>query len=132
MTVEAVKPDGIKKSELVFEQRQPGFYLPGDPRITNYREKFWKIADIVAGLPPDERPRLMYLSASDYGRLVAELRAQCDAPANEDPGYLMFGKKDPFLVANAGTDDEAEVIRLNRESPGAVDFEDRTKRFVKQ
>ena len=132
MTVEAVKPAGIKKDDLVFQPRQPGFYLPGDPRTTNYREKVWKLADVAAGLPQQERPTQMFLSASDYGRLIAELRAQCDAPPGPPPPYLIFGKNPQFRVINAGTDDEAEVNRLNRESPGAVDFEDRTKRFIKQ
>lgn len=132
MTAEAAKPEGIKTDELVFQPRQPGFYLPGDPRITNYREKIWKLADIAAGLPDRERPTQMYLSASDYGRIIAELRAQCEAPAGQAPPYLIFGKNPEFRVINAGTDDEAEVNRLNRESPGAVDFEDRTRRFIQQ
>jgi len=132
MTAEAVKPEGIKKDELVFQPREPGFYLPGDARITNYREKLWKLADVAAGLPVHERPTQMFLSATDYGYLVAELRAQCDAPPGPPPPYLIFGKKPEFRVINAGTDDEAEVNRLNRESPGAVDFEARSQQFVKK
>jgi hypothetical protein len=108
----------------------PTLYLPGDPRTTQYVEKCWRLANASAGLAPHLRPTQMYLSAQDYGGLIAELRAQHDAPEHETPGYLIFGRRPTFKVINAGTDDEAEVNRLNRDTPGAIDFEQRIKQFT--
>jgi hypothetical protein len=118
--------DGYKRHDTV----RPGLYVPGDPRTTNYMEMLWRLADAAAGLPAHQRPDRMYLSATDYGAVVEELRAQHGASKTEAPGYLIFGKKATFKVLNAGTDDMATVNRMNRDTPGAVDFKARLKQFV--
>lgn len=116
------------KLDNLFRVRPPTFYLPGDPRSTNYVEACWRIATTAASLPAYQRPDRMYFSASDYGQIVAELKAQYDAP-EDDPPYLIFGKHSPFMVLNAGTDDMAVVNRMNRDTPGAIDFAERAKQF---
>jgi hypothetical protein len=117
--------------ENFYRNQHPSIYLPGDPRETKYVEKCWRLADAAAGLMVHERPDRMFISSSDFGRVIAELRAQYETPnTSEVPGYLIFGKNPEFRVLNAGTDDEAEVNRLNRETPGAVDFRARVRRFT--
>lgn len=118
------------KLDNFFRPVDPTFYLPGDPRITNYIHKLQRLAFAVSGLPPHQRPNRMYLSSKDYGAVLAEARAQYDATGPDPgPGGLVFGKRVPFSVLNAGTDDQAEVNRLNREVPGAIDFADRMRQF---
>lgn len=106
-------------------------YVPGDPTTTQYVEMLWRLANAAAGLPPHQRPTHMFLPASDFGRIVSELRAQHDA-TGPAPGYLIFGKNTTFKVYNAGTDSVMEVNRLNRETPGAIDFADRVLSLKKE
>lgn len=117
--------------ENFFRPRPPTFYLPGDPRGTNYVELCWRLATAAVSLPVHQRPTQMFLSATHYGALIAELRAQYDAPFGaEDPPYMIFGTDArPFKVLNAGTDDLAAVNRVNRDTPGAIDFADRLQQF---
>jgi len=125
----------VSKKKHMFENRHtaisPTLYKPGDPATTKYVEKCWRIANIAAGMPAYQRPTRMYLSATDFGAIIAELRAQHDAPWHmADPPYLVFGKNPEFRVLNAGTDSEREVNRLNNETPGAVEFTARSRQFI--
>ncbi len=109
------------------------FYLPGDPRGTKYVEQLWLIAGLL------ERPTKMYLTATHYGRVIAELRAQHNAPQLTAPDELKFGKTAhthdatrrtyELAVVNSGTEDEAWVNALNRDTPGAIDFQDKMRRL---
>ncbi len=124
-------------AKQMFENRHtaisPKAYELGDPRETKYVEKCWRLANVAAGLPVDQRPTRMFLSAKDFGAIIAELRAQHDAPWHmADPPYLIFGKNPEFRVLNAGTDDEATVNRMNRDTPGAIEFVARTQQFMKR
>lgn len=105
----------------------PTIYLPGDPRVTRYWSKIKKLADLCSSLPEHQRPTGMFLSATDFKRLIDELRAQHDGPQTAyRADYLLYYD---FCIINSGTDSEAEVNRLNREVPGAIDFADRILQF---
>lgn len=113
----------------LFRPRPKGFYTKGDPRFTSYVEKLWRIANAAASLPIDQAPDRMFVSSEDYEAILAELKAQYEAPS-ESPGYLIFGKKWPFRVFNAGTNDLATINRMNESTPGAIDFGDRLRQFA--
>lgn len=109
-------PDGATVDEVEWRKnRRP--VLEEDPTNTEYVLQLWTIANLI------ERNTQMYLSASQYGKVVAELRAQYDAPTDNDPPYLLMGKVPQLTVFNAGTDDEAAINRMNADTPGAIDFQ---------
>lgn len=117
------------KENRYTRRENPHIWLPDAPANTEYEQNIWRLADAAAGLPIYQRPDRMYLSATHYGQLLDEMRESRVTPKDMPP-YLIFGKNTEFRVLNAGTDDEAEINRLNRETPGAIEFSDRVKQFT--
>lgn len=102
-------------------QRKP--VLLGDPSETEFVLQLWTIAGLI------ERNTQIYLTATHYGQVVEECWAQYNAPRNNVPPYLILGKSPQLTVFNAGTDDVAEVNRKNRDTPGAIDFQDKKEKL---
>lgn len=114
-------------------------YVPGAPGNTEYVKQLWLIAGLI------ERPTSLYLTATHYGAVIAELLAQHGAPSTQAPASLQFGVPEKeqawerrvagdrqshcLMVINSGTDDEAEVNRKNRDTPGAIDFQSKVLRL---
>ena len=105
----------------------PKVYLPGDPRTTQYVQQLFLISGLI------EATTHYYVTAGDWGRIVAELDAQYrpmlmdqtkPAPWDAAPrGPMKIGTKDPYLmVHNAGTDDEQVVWLLNEQQPQVEAF----------
>ncbi len=117
--------------ENLFRTRPRTFFSQhGDPAKTSYVEQFWRLANAAASLPDELRPTQMFLKSADYQAVIAELRAQYNAPWHmTDPPYLIFGSKAQFKVLPAGTEDQGVVNRMNSDTPGAIDFADRLKKF---
>ena len=112
------------------------YYLPGDPAHTEYVKQLELIKNVA-----DRRPRfqkdgtwishIYVVTASHYGRIIEELRAQSDAPKFEVPGYLLVGTEPCLAVINSGTDDQGEVNKRNREWAEMVSYQDRLGRLAR-
>ena len=99
----------------------PRVYLPGLPTETRYVRQIWQIANLI------ERSTRYYLTATHYGQVIDEMRAQYGAPATEPPKYLLFGVDPQLTVINAGTDSELEVNMLNEPWERLAKFQDRAR-----
>lgn len=96
-------------------------YLHGDPRTTMYIKQISVIAGLV------ERPTVMYITADHWRKIQAELDAQYLDCLMDPKGPIPWRVSDnfkmgPLTVVNAGTESQAAVNRMNRDTPGAVDF----------
>lgn len=98
-------------------------YVPGNPKSETLVDQVWLRANGI------ERDSDCYLGAYEYGRLIAELQADHDAPKTEVPMSLKFGVHPCLHVINAGTDDRLVVALKNRDAAGARDFREKLERL---
>lgn len=93
-------------------------YLPGIPTSEEYVKQVWKLSGLL------ERTSFVYLGADEYGLLVREiLDGELVPKGAKVPTSMMFGVDPCFHAVNSGTNDRAEVARLNRDTPGAQEFQ---------
>ena len=99
-------------------------YVRGDPKTTRYVQQLLMISGLI------ERSSQMYVTATHWGDIQAELNAQYrdaltdptkPAPWDLHPNKPMqLGSREPYLtVINSGTDDQ-EVCNMLNEHPAEV------------
>lgn len=104
-------------------------YLPGHPSSTKFVKQLLLISGLIG------RSTKIYLTSKHWGMVMAELDAQyMDALVDPDGPVPWHSGGDSFAIGNdpkkltiinSGTDDQLVVNKLNRDTPGAVDFIER-------